>query len=157
MNFSDAILTHPAVISLMFIWKIKTYSHPQRSEFIYQVVHHYKKGMPPLPSHAQTLRYPDARYPDASVSGRFFLGTDFLNIILSHLSGIPRSGSGRSVFTTKCIFFLSFKQEIKSLTSILYLTSPIESDRGKIIFWTWNMIKDKNMYTTHTTTMRKIL
>ena len=55
-----------------------------------------------------TLRYPDARYPDASVSGQFFLGTDFLNVILSHLSGIPRSGSGQSVFTTKCIFTLYF-------------------------------------------------
>ena len=62
-----------------------------------------------------TLRYPDARYPDASVSGRFFLGTDFLNVILSHLSGIPRSGSGRSVFTTKCIFTLYFGSLIRTV------------------------------------------
>ena len=27
-----------------------------------------------------TLRYPDARYPNASVSWRFFLGTDFLTL-----------------------------------------------------------------------------
>ena len=27
-----------------------------------------------------TLRYPDARYPDASVSRRFFLETDFLTL-----------------------------------------------------------------------------
>ena len=60
-----------------------------------------------------TLRYPDARYPDASVSGRFFLGTDFFNVILSHLSRIPRSGSGESVFTTKCIFTLYFGSLIR--------------------------------------------
>uniref|UniRef100_K1QXV0 diacylglycerol kinase (ATP) n=1 Tax=Magallana gigas TaxID=29159 RepID=K1QXV0_MAGGI len=41
------------------------------------------------------LRYPDARYPDTSLSGRFLLGTEFLHNNLSHLSGIPLSGSGR--------------------------------------------------------------
>ena len=55
-----------------------------------------------------TLRYPDTRYQDASVSGQFFLGTDFLNFILFHLSGIPHSWSGQSVFTTKCSFTLYF-------------------------------------------------
>lgn len=39
----------------------------------------------------------DARYPDASVNGRFYLRTDFLYAILSHLSGISRSGSRRSI------------------------------------------------------------
>ena len=33
------------------------------------------------------------RQISASVSGLFSLGTDFLNVILSHLSGIPGSGS----------------------------------------------------------------
>ena len=55
------------------------------------------------------------RYPDASVSGRFFLVTDFLNVILSHLSGISRSGSGRSVFTKKCIFTLYFGSLIRTV------------------------------------------
>ena len=32
-----------------------------------------------------TLIYPDARYPDTSVSGRFFWGTDFFNVIFSFI------------------------------------------------------------------------
>ena len=61
-----------------------------------------------------TLKYPDTRYLDASVSGRFFLGIVFFYVILSHLSGIPLSGSGRSVFTIKCIFTLYFGSLIRT-------------------------------------------
>lgn len=49
--------------------------------------------------------YPDARYSDAAVNRRFYLGTDFVYVILSHLSGIRGSGSGRSVcFYHKTLF-----------------------------------------------------
>ena len=64
-----------------------------------------------------TLRYLDARYPDPSnsVSGRFFWGTDFLNVIFSHLSGILRSRSRWSVVTTKCIFTLYFGSLVRTV------------------------------------------
>ena len=51
----------------------------------------------------------------ASVSRGFSLGTDFFNVILSHLSGISRSGYGRSVFTIKCIFTLYFGSIIRTV------------------------------------------
>lgn len=46
------------------------------------------------------MKYPNTRYPDASVYGRFY-GTDFFYTFLSYLSGVLRSGSEQPTFITK--------------------------------------------------------
>lgn len=81
------------------------------------------------------FRYPNSRYLDASVNERFYSRADFLHIILSHLSGILRPGSGRPVFTAKhssTINFASYNRTVKFYDTPLNTTEslrlPMEFD-----------------------------
>lgn len=52
-----------------------------------------------------TRVYPEIGSPEKSRSGRKYQGTDFRNVIYTHQSGNPNSGSGNS-FWEKNVFFI---------------------------------------------------
>ena len=88
-------------------------------------------------------------YPDASVSGLFFLETDFFNVILSHLSGIPSSGSGRSVFTTKCIFTFFFVY-LSRRQILIQLQVSVHSIWSTFLSWVLIVVKTLTWLTVFT-------
>lgn len=116
-GFNFSILNFPYLCSnIPSSPAFQMYVSPNCKSFTYltfvQFIYHY--------SGASDIRTPDNR--TLQFTDDFIWEQIFSYVIFSHLSGIPRSGSGRSVFTTKHRFttnLASFNRTVKFDDTIL--------------------------------------